>query len=204
MSGILRHHNHGSKGGGGGGSDGHGHGHGHGHAVGLGHHRLPDYTGCVLMCHHKILQEFLTPVLCVLMAPFLVGCFFGLHAVCAFLFGTALVTLPLCVYTATRGTSAESAAYAVRVAHFGSSHGDLHGGTATLVPSPRSAHARLNAYDERAQKAAAMCEAGLSHIVHYVCPALSASLLFSSVSTLAFAAFFSRLNGGHGLLGMRQ
>ena len=159
------------------------------------------------MAHHKVIQEMLTPVLCVMLAPFLVGTFFGVDAVCGFLFGTALVTAPLCVYQATRGASTEAAAYAVRMAQFDGSDVGAHGhgaSSATLAPSPRSTHARQAVYDERTQKAAQMSEAGLAPIVHYVCPALYASLMFTSISSLAFAVFFARLNGGHGLLGMRQ
>ena len=37
-----------------------------------------------------------------------------------------------------------------------------------------------------------------------LCPALNTLLVFSAVSTLAFSIFFSRLNDGKGLLGLRQ
>ena len=67
---------------------------------------------------------------------------------------------PLCISTATKGSSAESAEFSIRMAQAGapgSSHGSH--GRGGLLASPGNIHARVEEFDERAKKAAFTCTA---------------------------------------------
>ena len=117
----------------------------------------PEYHKCIEVAHLKTLQELLGAVLTSALVPFLIGTFFGVHALCGFLLGFTLSALPMILFSASAGAASESTDAKVCLSH---QYGTGTASSRALLATTSSAiNAQIEEFDESARKAAATCAA---------------------------------------------
>jgi K(+)-stimulated pyrophosphate-energized sodium pump len=119
----------------------------------------PEYHRCVAVAQLKALQEMLPPVLTSTLVPFLIGTFFGVHALCGFLIGFTLSALPLILFSAAAGAASESTDAKVCMSHqYGTGTASSRAG-AILATTSSAIGTQVEEFDESTRKAAATCAA---------------------------------------------
>jgi K(+)-stimulated pyrophosphate-energized sodium pump len=119
----------------------------------------PEYHRCIAVAQLRCLQEMLPPVLTSALVPFLIGTFFGVHALCGFLLGFTLSALPLILFCSSAGAASESTDAKVCLSHqYGTGTASSRTG-AILATTSSAIGTQVEDFDESARKAAATCAA---------------------------------------------